>query len=308
MKNKLGCIGVILLILVMLARCSSCAQSNLENKLHDDGIYKVEITKVSSEDGDFILKGKTDAPDGSKILAQGNLDKSKNEAESTEYGEYAKVKKHKFSVSMDASHLKDGDLKKGQKVKVRIFAIKNYSIKFDDHKITKKVQKIISKQIDPVTLTVNSGIADYYKDDDDDSDEDDGSDSDDPDSDSDKDQSKTDDKEEDKSKSESEESEDKKEDTRQSEDTKEKANSQSSTDTSSENKNNDTSAGENTNNSDESQTGKIYTGNSNKIIGNARTHKYHVPGQAGYNMNAANAVYFDSEEEAQAAGYVRSKR
>lgn len=305
MKNKLGCIGVILLILVMLARCSSCAQSNLENKLHDDGIYKVEIANVSSEDGDFILKGKTDAPDGSKILAQGNVDKSENEAESTDYGEYAKVKNHRFSVSIDASYLSDRDLKKGQKLKVRIFAVKNYSIKFDDHKITKKVQKIISKQIDPVTLTVNSGIADYYKDD---SDEDDDSDSDDSDSGSDKDQSKADDKEEDKSKSESEESEDKKEDTEQSEDTKEKASSQSNTDTSSENKNSDTSTGESTNNSDESQPGKIYTGNSNKIIGNARTHKYHVPGQAGYNMNAANAVYFNSEEEAQAAGYVRSKR
>ena len=60
MKNKLGCIGVILLILVMLARCSACVQSNLENKVHNDGIYEVEITKVSSEDGDFILKGKTD--------------------------------------------------------------------------------------------------------------------------------------------------------------------------------------------------------------------------------------------------------
>lgn len=303
MKNKLGCIGVILLILVMLARCSSCAQSNLESKLHDDGIYKVEITKVSSEDGDFILKGKTDAPDGSKILAQGNVDKSENEAESTDYGEYAKVKNHKFSVSIDAGYLSDGDLKKGQKLKARIFAIKNYSIKFDDHKITKKVQKIISEQIDPITLTVNREISDYYKDDDDDSDEDDNSDSD-----SDKDQSKTEDEEEDKSKSESEKSEDKKEDTRQSEDTKEKASSQSSTDTSSENKNSDTSAEESTNSSDESQAGKIYTGNSNKIVGNARTHKYHVPGQAGYNMNAANAVYFNSEEEAQAAGYVRSKR
>ena len=58
MKNKLGCIGVIVLILVMLARCSSCAQSDVDSKLHDEGIYKVEITKVQSKDGDFILKGK----------------------------------------------------------------------------------------------------------------------------------------------------------------------------------------------------------------------------------------------------------
>ena len=108
MKNKLGCIGVIVLIRLMLARCSSCAQSDVDSELHEAGIYKVEITKVQSKDGDFILKGKTDAPDGSKILAQGNVDKSENEAESTDYGEYAKVKNHKFSVSIDASYLSDG--------------------------------------------------------------------------------------------------------------------------------------------------------------------------------------------------------
>ena len=71
MKNKLGCIGVIVLILLMLARCSSCAQSDVDSELHKAGIYKVEINNVQSKDGDFILKGKNDAPDGSKILAQG---------------------------------------------------------------------------------------------------------------------------------------------------------------------------------------------------------------------------------------------
>lgn len=69
MKNKLGCIGVILLIIVMLVRCNSCTKSDIDSKLHKEGIYKVEIIKVQSKDGDFILKGKTDAPDGSKILA-----------------------------------------------------------------------------------------------------------------------------------------------------------------------------------------------------------------------------------------------
>ncbi|MDE7050014.1 MAG: hypothetical protein K2O75_04005 [Lactobacillus sp.] len=305
MKNKLGCIGVIVLILLMLARCSSCAQSDADSELHEEGIYKVEITKVQSKDGDFILKGKTDAPDGSKILAQGTYVKEENEASAIDDDNYAKVKDHKFTMQLDTNNSTEKEIEKGVRVKVRIFAIEKYSKDFDDYYLTKKVRRIIAKEIDPVTLTVTKKMADHYVDEDD-SDEDDDSDSDDADSDSDQDQSKTEDK--DKSKSESEESEDKKEDAEQSEDTKEKASSQSNTDTSSENKNSDTSTGESTNNSDESQPGKIYTGNSNKIIGNARTHKYHVPGQAGYNMNAANAVYFNSEEEAQAAGYVRSKR
>lgn len=81
--------------------------------------------------------------------------------------------------------------------------------------------------------------------------------------------------------------------------------SQSTSDTMQKNDNADKGT---TNNSDETQAGKIYTGNSDKIVGNARTHKYHVPGQAGYTMNSENAVYFNSEQEAQAAGYVRSKR
>lgn len=289
----------------MLARCSSCAQSDVDSELHEAGIYKVEITKVQSKDGDFILKGKTDAPDGSKILAQGTYAKEENEASAVDDDNYAKVKDNKFTMQLDTNNSTEKEIEKGVKVKVRIFAIEKYSKDFDDYYLTKKVRRIIAKEIDPVTLTVTKKMADYYVDEDD-SDEDDGSDSDDSDSDSDKDQSKT--KEKDKSKSESEESEDKKENTEQSDDTKEKASSQSNTDTSSENKNSNTSAEESTNNSDESQAGKIYTGNSNKIIGNARTHKYHVPGQAGYDMNAANAVYFDSEEEAQTAGYVRSKR
>lgn len=307
MKNKLGCIGVIVLILLMLARCSSCAQSDADSELHAEGIYKVEITKVQSKDGDFILKGKTDAPDGSKILAQGTYVKEEKEASAIDDDNYAKVKDHKFTMQLDTNNSTEKEIEKGVKVKVKIFAIEKYSKDFDDYYLTKKVRRIIAKEIDPVTLTVTKKMADHYIDEDD-SDEDDNSDSDDADSDSDKYQSKTEDKEKEKSKSESGESEDKKEDAEQSEHTKEKANSQSNTDTSSENKNSDTSAEESTSNSDESQAGKIYTGNSNKIIGNARTHKYHVPGQAGYNMNAANAVYFNSEEEAQAAGYVRSKR
>ncbi|MCV3315475.1 hypothetical protein NVV78_05895 [Pediococcus ethanolidurans] len=45
-----------------------------------------------------------------------------------------------------------------------------------------------------------------------------------------------------------------------------------------------------------------------KIIGNKNSKIYHVPGQAGYHMNSQNAVYFQTEAEAQAAGYRKAKR
>ena len=46
-----------------------------------------------------------------------------------------------------------------------------------------------------------------------------------------------------------------------------------------------------------------------KIIGNLKSKKYHLPGQANYEkIKEENRVYFDSEEEAIRAGYRKTKR
>ena len=55
-------------------------------------------------------------------------------------------------------------------------------------------------------------------------------------------------------------------------------------------------------------SGQIYTKDQGAIIGNSKSKIYHLPGQAGYHMSSSNAVYFDSEEQAIAAGYRKSKR
>lgn len=60
--------------------------------------------------------------------------------------------------------------------------------------------------------------------------------------------------------------------------------------------------------SDSSNQGDIYTGNQGAIVGNSNSKIYHVPGQAGYHMNLANAVYFNSEQDAINAGYRKAKR
>lgn len=56
-----------------------------------------------------------------------------------------------------------------------------------------------------------------------------------------------------------------------------------------------------------SQQGDMNTASSGTIIGNSRSHIYHVPGQRGYNMNSSNAVRFNTEQDAINAGYRRSK-
>lgn len=53
---------------------------------------------------------------------------------------------------------------------------------------------------------------------------------------------------------------------------------------------------------------KIYTSTRPVIIGNRRSHIYHVYRQHAYRMNRGNAVYFRSEAAARAAGYRKSYR
>ena len=58
-----------------------------------------------------------------------------------------------------------------------------------------------------------------------------------------------------------------------------------------------------------SATGDMKTDQANgMIVGNANSKIYHTPDQQGYHMNPANAVYFNTEAEAQAAGYRKSLR
>ncbi len=71
---------------------------------------------------------------------------------------------------------------------------------------------------------------------------------------------------------------------------------------------NTSSSSSSSNSSASSNQGDLYTGNQGTIVGNSNSKIYHVPGQAGYHMNSANAVYFNSEQDAINAGYRKAKR
>lgn len=73
---------------------------------------------------------------------------------------------------------------------------------------------------------------------------------------------------------------------------------ESSTATSNDNNDNDT----------DTTKGDMETDQQGTIVGNSRTMVYHTPDQQGYHMNSANAVYFNTEAEAQVAGYRKSAR
>lgn len=69
-----------------------------------------------------------------------------------------------------------------------------------------------------------------------------------------------------------------------------------------------TSAEDNSSTADPSSKGDMTTDQQGTIVGNSKTKVYHTPDQTGYRMNSANAVYFNTEQEAQAAGYRKALR
>lgn len=77
------------------------------------------------------------------------------------------------------------------------------------------------------------------------------------------------------------------------------------------NENNNSSASSNVDNSNaggDNNHGDMTTDQQGTIVGNSKSMIYHTPGQHGYRMNSANAVYFKTEAEAQAAGYRKALR
>lgn len=59
----------------------------------------------------------------------------------------------------------------------------------------------------------------------------------------------------------------------------------------------------NNNNSNNNPGVNIDTSTTGTIIGNSDSKVYHVPGQRGYKINSKNIVYFNTEQDAQKAGY-----
>ncbi|MBW8013739.1 hypothetical protein E0712_04535 [Lactobacillus helveticus] len=195
----------------------------------------------------------------------------------------------------------DSTIKEGLKIKARIFAITKYHVAYDDFKITKKVQKA-AKSIPFVDLTVDSKLAKYFADDDDsDSDTDDDSDDSDADDDIDDEDDSEDDNDDiaDEDDSSDDSDEDTDDDDLDDEDIDD--NEDEATD-------DDLDDQDSADDDNGATDGKIYTGDSSRIIGDKATMKYHVPGQVGYYIDKENVIYFDSEAEAQAKGYVKSKR
>ena len=100
-------------LIILLAGCGN----KITSKNND--IYKVDVTKVTSDDGDWIIEGTTKAPDGSRIIATSPSDMATGEnTATTEDDSSVKVEDGKFTTYIDPIDVMDTDnAKKGKKAK-----------------------------------------------------------------------------------------------------------------------------------------------------------------------------------------------
>lgn len=130
-------------------------------------VYKTKITKIDYDNScDWLVSGKTDAPDGSKIYIipsdNDDYNESENLASSDGAGTWAKVDDGEFYANVEGITLIDDDAKANDKVGVRIFALSNYKKDIYSELPTKLLNK--ARKLNTTQLTVSSNQLKYIAD------------------------------------------------------------------------------------------------------------------------------------------------
>lgn len=161
MKKQLVGTGVVALSSLFLV---ACGQQTAKSGNHT--IYDVKTTKVTTKDDEWIIRGTTDAPDGTKIVAvpSNSVGDDLNGSEKPGYDlGFPKVKDGKFKMKLSALDASDStSYKTGKKDKVAIFAVTNYTKKYDDE-VSSKLIDAFNDKFDPTTLKITSSQSKYMK-------------------------------------------------------------------------------------------------------------------------------------------------
>lgn len=171
MKKLLSALSVLFLGALILTGCSKYA-----TKYGESEIYEADVTKVSvNDDNEWVLKGKTDAPDGTKIVVTPSDPNSDSfgtvGSESKSGASWAVADEGSFTVVVDPIMIADSE-KQGAKTKVLVFGITKYHKKWTTTTISKKLVKKAKEEINSKTLTISKSQEKYYESLDDDDDED----------------------------------------------------------------------------------------------------------------------------------------
>lgn len=138
--------------------------SKLSVKYGDHTIYKTNVTSIKGDGaGDWIIKGTTKAPNGTKIIAVSTTNSDTDNAASTSnIDKWSKAKNGKFKIYVDSVTVTKYQKKytAGQKSKVAIFGITKYDKDTDDH-VSKKIISAYKNKFSATTLTLTTDQANY---------------------------------------------------------------------------------------------------------------------------------------------------
>lgn len=148
--KKIGAILVTCLLTMLLAGCGNKVSSGKSD------IYKVDVTSTSVNDvGNWEVSGKTNAPDGAKIIAVGpNSVLKDNAAYKADDIAWEKVKNGKFKVEINPIDIVDSS--KSKNVKLYLFAITNYHKKLDQEKVPSSYLEAFKSKFDLTTLKLSN--------------------------------------------------------------------------------------------------------------------------------------------------------
>ena len=156
--KRLYTAAIAILTLVTLTACGSKKD---DTKKVAQKFYTVKITDTRTKDDDWIIKGTTDAPDGSQVVAI--TDDSDSQMLENSSVEIPTVKNGKFIATVDGI-LPDDDSKAGDKNYIYITASSpNKVATSDDTSVKKKYISDVQQDKFEQTLKFSQGQIDYYK-------------------------------------------------------------------------------------------------------------------------------------------------
>ncbi|MCI2961055.1 hypothetical protein [Pediococcus pentosaceus] len=156
--KRLYTVTIAILALVTLTACGSKKD---DTKKVAQKFYTVKITDTRTKDDDWIIKGTTNAPDGSQVVAI--TDDSDSQMLENSSVETPTVKHGKFAATVDGI-LPDDDSKAGDKNYIYITASSpNKVATSDDTSVKKKYISDVQQDKFEQTLKFSQGQIDYYK-------------------------------------------------------------------------------------------------------------------------------------------------
>lgn len=171
-KRVVGIVSASLLCMTLIG----CGNKNSTSATHHEEtskIYSVKIESITTNsDGNFIIKGSTSAPKGTKVFAQcKNQDGDINYIENSD-ADWVKVGKNgKVSGQIDGDDViygkEENDWKPqlNEKGQAKIFAATNAPRKTDSTDIPRNVRRALKDaDIKNTVFTADQKIVDYYKD------------------------------------------------------------------------------------------------------------------------------------------------